>query len=319
MSLRPPKGQQLQAINPWCPTVQTSFSLDKDDAFITGQGIDYVHYKAIVSPIGLKDRGDYRRDQLDTITSNGMIYICSGVFSGLEVSNTRDKQIVEGGLNDPSTSQLVLPRFYNKGGPSDIGQMNLAPEDNGCRIYLAPGDRIYVQDPQANVNVSNYQKMTFELSDNIPMFPIVALELPIIDSKNIQYIQGLDYIITSKGNISWLPTGKNPGFDPDTGLGRVYSVRYLYRAFHYVVELPKEVRIAVVTVNGIRQSERMAYSAVIQREYIYHSQTKGDPKNITVSTTPERAVQSPLQNIKPNPNSISVDLRNIAEDDGVQE
>ncbi len=314
MSDRPPKGVQLQAINPWMPLVQTSFSLTADDAFVTGQGIDYAHFKATPSPIGLKDRGDYRRDGLDAITSNGMIYVCAGTFSAAEVSNTRDKRRTDGGTDDPSVSNLIMPRFYNKSGPSMPGQINIAPEDDGCRIYMAPGDRIYVNDPKANVLVSNYQKMTYEHGDNVPMFPIVNVELPIYDSKNIQYIQGLDYIITTQGNISWLSTGKNPGFDPETGLGGVYSIRYLYKAFFYVVQLPKEVRMAVITKNGVRTPERMAYNAVIQREYLYHSQNRPDPLNQSASKTPERAVQQPLQTVKPNPNSISVDMVNIAED-----
>lgn len=314
MSIRPPVGEQLQAINAWCPIVQTSFSLVQDDAFVTGQGIDYAHYKCVVSPIGLKDRGDYRRDGLDTITSNGMIYVYAGTFSAAEVSNTRDKRRTDGGTDDPSTSNLIMPRFYNKGGPSLVNQLNSAPVDDGCRIYMAPGDRIYVSDPQANVSVSNYQKMTFELDDNVPMYPIVCMELPIYDSRNIQYVQGLDYVITPKGNISWLPTGSNPGFDPQTGLGRVYSVRYLYKAYFYVVSLPKEVRMAVVTEGGVRQSERMAYNAQIQREYVYHSQNKGDPKNTTQSKTPDRAVQEPLGTVKPNPSSVIVDMTQFSED-----
>lgn len=314
MSIRPPKGVQLLAINPWCPIVETSFNLFADDAFVNGQGIDYAHYKCVVSPIGLKDRGDYRRDGLDTITSNGMIYTYAGTFSAAEVSNTRDKRRIDGGTDDPSVSNLIMPRFYNKSGPSVPNQINVAPEDDGCRIYMAPGDRIYVSDPQANVKVSNYQKMTFELQDNVPMFPIIAMELPIFDNANKQYVEGLDYVITSKGNISWLPTGSNPGFDPKTGLGNVYSVRYLYKAFFYVVSLPKEVRMAVVTEGGVRKAERMAYNAQIQREYLYHSQNRGDPKNISQSKTLDRAVQEPLGTVKIDPNSVIVDMTLFSED-----
>ncbi len=313
MSNRLPNGQQIQDINQWCPLTQHSFSLTADDAFVTSQGIDYTHYKAMPSPIGLKDRGDYRRDGLDVLTSNGMLYVCAGTFTGCETDNTTDKKRTDGGLVDPSVSRLILPRFYNKT-KSVAGSVNTAPVDDGERIYLAPGDRIYVSDPNANVKVSNYQKMTFELGDNVPMFPIICLENPIIDSQNIQYTQGLDFCITDQGNIRWLSGGKSPGIDPETGKGRVYSVRYLYKAFHYIVSLPKEVRMTNITEGGVRVPERMAYYAVIQREYIYHSQNKGDPKNTTPSTTPNRAVQEPLDTIKPGPGSISVDMVSITED-----
>src|ERR1035437_3690256 len=312
MSNRSPKGVQLQAINAWCPLVETSFNLISDDAFITGQGIDYCHWKAMPSPIGLKDRGDYRRDGLDAITSNGMIYVYAGVFTGCETDNTTDKKRTDGGIIDPSVSRLVLPRFYNNV-KSVLGSVNTAPVDDADRIYLAPGDRIYVSDPNANVLVSNYQKMTYETGHNVPMFPIVQFEVPIIDSRNISYVQGLDYDISSDGNICWLSTGKNPGIDPETGKGRVYSIRYLYKAFHYIISLPKEVRMSNVTEGRARVPERMAYYAVIQREYLFHSQNRPDPKNQSASKTPQRAIQEPLESIKPGPSAISVDMVNIAE------
>lgn len=313
MSDRVPSGAQIQDINQWCPLTQHNFNLIFDDAFVTGQGIDYAHYKCVPSPIGLKDRGDYRRDGLDTITSNGMIYVCSGTFTGCETDNTTDKKRTDGGIMDPSVSRLILPRFYNKT-KSVAGSVNTAPQDDGDRIYMAPGDRLYVSDPKANVSVSNYQKMTYEDGPNVPMFPIIQLEVPIIDSRNIQYIQNLDYCITTEGNIKWLPGGKRPGVDPETGNGRVYSVRYLYKAFHYVVSIPKEVRMTNITNGGVRSPERLAYYAVIQREYIYHSINRGDISNQSSSKTPDRAVQEPLQPIKPGQGAISVDMVNISED-----
>lgn len=313
MSVRPPVGQQLQDISQWCPLTQHSFSLTADDAFVTGQGIDYQHWKCMPSPIGLKDRGDYRRDGLDVLTSNGMLYVCAGTFTGCETDNVTDKKATQGAVVDPSVSRLILPRFYNQV-KSVAGSVNTAPVDDGKRIYLAPGDRIYVSDPQANVKVSNYQRMTYELGDNIPMFPICEFEVPIIDSQNIQYIQGVDYDITIKGNLAWLAGGKNPGIDPDTGKGRTYSVRYLYKAFHYVISLPKEVRMTNITEGGVRVPERMAYYAIIQREYLYHSQNRSDKQNQTASPTPQRAVQEPIDAIKPGPASISVDMVTISED-----
>lgn len=313
MSDRPPHGIQIQDISSWCPLTQHSFNILFDDDFVTSSGIDYCHYKAMPSPIGLKDRGDYRRDGLDVLTSNGMLYVCVGTFTGCETDNTTDKKRTDGGIVDPSVSRLILPRFYNKT-KSVPGSVNTAPVDDGNRIYMNNGDRIYVSDPNANVMVSNYQKMTYEVGPNVPMFPILQLELPIIDSRNISYIQGLDYSINCDGNIVWLDGGKNPGMDPETGQGRVYSIRYLYKAFHYVVSIPKEVRMTNITEGGVRVPERLAYYAVIQREYIYHSQSRGDPKNQSNSPTPGRAVQTPLDTIKPTPGAISVDMVSFTED-----
>lgn len=301
-----PTGNQADTINRNSPFVQMSFDLKKQDSFATSFAVEYTHYKAMPSPIGKNDIGDYRRnDGVDTITSNGMLYTCAGKFSASTTDNDRSKGKSDGGVTDPSQARLVMPRFYNKAGLSD-----------GGRIYLAPGDRVYVADPNTDVLVTNYHQMTYESEiDNVSMFPIVKLDGPVIDSRNIQYYCGVDFKITSNGSISWIDGGRNPGIDPDTGKGRIYSIRYLYRAYWYIQNLPKEVRVTNVTTGGVRSPERMAYHAVIVREYVYYNQNRAGPQNVNVTKTPQRVDSAPQENINPNKFSIPVDMNSITEDD----
>jgi hypothetical protein len=308
MSKRPPKGNQIDTINRYSPQEQQSFDLNRLDTFVNSLGVDFSHYKAMPSPIGQNDRGDYRRsDGVDTITSNGMIYRCAGKFTATMTDNSREQKRSSGGILDPSESRLVMPRFYN-----NVGQ------DDGKRIYLAPGDRLYLSDPTADVKVSNYHKMDYQSDiDNEPMFPIVCLEENIIDSRGIEYVQNSDFLITDAGNIRWLASGKNPGIDPNTGKGRIYSVRYLYKAFYYVVSLPKEVRVTNVTTGGVRAPERMPYHAIIVREYIFHNQNRGDKLNQNQTKTPQRVEAAPPTQVNPNKFVIPVDMSSIA-DDGEQ-
>ena len=92
MSKRNPFGIQVDDISRQTPFVQHSLDLAKQDAFVTSLAVDFTHYKAIPSPLGQKDKGDYRRnDGVDTITSNGMIYKCSGIFSGAMTDDKRSK------------------------------------------------------------------------------------------------------------------------------------------------------------------------------------------------------------------------------------
>jgi hypothetical protein len=299
---KPPVGTQTDTISRQNTPIQESFNLPALDVFVTSLGVEYLHYKSMPSPIGKKDRGDYRRsDGVDTITSNGLIYKCAGRFTATMTDNSHDPQRGESGILDYSEARLVMPRFYNKAGLSD-----------GDRIYLSPGDRIYVADQKTDVKVSNPQQMTYEAGvDNIPMFPIVCLELPITDSRNFEYRENIDYAITPEGNIQWLPTGNNPGIDPETGKGRVYSIRYLYHAYWYIWALPKEVRVTNVTTNGIRAPERMPYHAIAVREYIYHNQNRGDKVNNLKSKDPQRVNQDPEQDITPNKYFIPVDMSDI--------
>lgn len=321
MSNRQPNGTQIDAISRDMEFVQESFDLDRLDNFVTGLGVEFTHYKAMPSPIGKNDRGDYRRsDGVDTISSNGMLYKCAGKFTATMTDNTLDKKRGQaGGTLDDSESRLVMPRFYNIDGTSGISD-NANGVAEGPRIYLAPGDRIYVADPLVDVCVSNYHEMDYEPGiDNVPMFPIVTVEMPIVDSRNIEYCQGTDFQITSVGNIQWLAGGKNPGIDPNTGKGRVYSVRYLYKSYWYITKLPKEVRITNVTTNGQRAPERAAYHAIAVREFIFHNQNQGDKKNQLKPKDPRRVDKPPTQSINPNKFAIPVDMNNIGGTDNEEE
>lgn len=307
MSDRKPIGMQLPAITPLAPQTQISFDLQRlEIGLSTGLGSDFTHYRAIPSPIGMNDRGDLRRsDGVDTITSNGMIYRCAGKFTATMTDNEREQKLGASGPLDPSVARLVMPRFYNKEAVAD-----------GDRIYLAPGDRLYFSDPQADVRVANSQKMDYQPDvDNVPMFPIVNLLDKVIDSKNIEYTENVDFIITAEGNIRWLSSGKNPGIDPNTGKGRIYAIAYLYKAFYYVWQLPKEVRITNVTEGNERVPERMPMHALVVREYIFHNQNRGGDTNQNRTQTPQRVVQAPIEPINPNSPIIPVDMSNFSKDD----
>lgn len=305
MSARPPIGFQISTIPLAAPLEQQSFDLNRLDVFVTSLGIDVMHYRAVPSPIGKNDRGSWRRnDGVDTISSNGMIYRYAGTFTATLTTNEREEKRGPSAPVDPAQARLVMPRFYNANGAVN----------NGERIYLAPGDRVYIADPNADVNVANSQMMDYEEGiDNVPMFPIVKLQDAIVDSRNIQYNQNVDYTITADGNIRWLPGGTNPGIDPDTKKGRVYSIAYLYRGYYYVVSLPHEIRITNVTVGNVRTPMRAAQHAVIMREYIFHNQNRGDKTNQNVPPVPKRVDAAPQQSIAPGQNTVAVDMLGIAD------
>lgn len=289
--------------------IQESFDLNRLENFVTGLGVQFLHYKGMPSPIGQKDRGDYRRsDGVDTITSNGMIYRCAGKFTATMTDNSRERKQGEAGVLDPSESKLVLPRFYDLEKPGDT---------QGKRIYLSPGDRIYVADPEVDVLVSNMQKVDYSVTgDDLPMFPIVQLEMPLTDSRNIEYIEGVDFCITQNGNIRWLEGGKNPGIDPDTGEGRVYSIRYLYKAYWYITVLLKEVRVTQVTGNdGVRRAERMPLHAMAVREFMFHNQNRGEALNQLKPKDPKRTTPTPVESTNPSKYVIPVEMGDFGDDD----
>lgn len=306
MADKKPQGNQITAYPEGDLDHQISINLDALEDFVNSHGVDYIHYKALPSPIGLKDRGDYRKiDAADVVASNGFIYKCAGEFTAAVVSNSKSKNPMDGGLFDESVARLIMPRYYNsKEGDSESKET----------IHLAPGDRLYIKDLETLV--PNYQRLQYNPdNEDVPQFPIVKTEF-LVDSRNIEYIQGKDFRVSNQGNIKWLSGGNNPGIDPDTGKGRVYGVRYLYNAHWYVLSIPKELRVGRVTEGGVRKPARMPYHAVIQREYVYHQQPNTKKNQPLVKKKedykPTRTKEEPFETKKEVP-ALNVNVSSLEE------
>ena len=274
------------------------FNLKPQEQFVTDKGIVLTHWAAMPSPIGLKDRGEYRRsDAIDTISSNGFIYRKVGEFIGVIVGNQHSSQAIEGGIYDNSTARLILPKYYSQ----------VCDGSEGKEIQLLPGDRLYAKDIE--LKVQNYQRAEYNSSGIDRMqFPVKCVSM-LLDSQNVDYQAGRHFSLNTDGNIEWIAGQKNPGIDPETGKGRVYSIRYTYNAFWYVHQILNEIR--VTNTEGSDKPERMPYHAVIQREYCYYNQTKGDPKESTNQKTTDRTVEKPKESISPNQYQVKVDIKNF--------
>lgn len=336
MSDKKPQGWQIPAINPSAPYIQESFDLARMDAFVKSLGAEFYHWKATPSPIGLNDRGDYRRNAPDVMTSNGYLYSFGGKFTATMTGNQKEQKRPSntGALIDSSTAHLVLPRFYDGKEdqsvdataekccdkmPLQVGAIGEKCCDNfglkqGVRIRLTPGDRLY-HDPTIDDLVVNKELLNYSFdSANIPMFPIVKMDAPIVDSRGIYYKENVDFTICN-GNILWTPGAPNPGIDPDTGTGRSYSIRYLYRAFYYVTNILREVRITEVTEGSVRRPERMPMYVEIQREYIYHNINQGNELNKPPTKAMEnRQVPQPIDNIGLKDGIVRVETTDIDND-----
>jgi hypothetical protein len=276
------------------------FNTIAQEQFAKDKGIVFEHFAAIPSPIGLKDRGDYRRsDTLDTVSENGFIYKKVGEFTATIVSNGKSNQQMEGGIFDNSTARLVLPKFYNDNCPS-----------NTKEISLLPGDRVYTK--RIELKVDNYQRAEFGVNhSDFLQFPAKCVSY-LMDSRGIEYTYGREFKIDSNGNIEWIQGQNNPGIELSTGKGRVYSIRYTYLAFWYVSQLINEIR---VTNDGNGNPVRLPYQVTIQREYVYHNRTRGNTKNITsgAQQPTNRTNEKPSESLDPNKYDVQVDISKFEE------
>lgn len=292
-------GPKIKAINGVLPEVK--FNMDAQEQFARSRGVVFEHWAAIPSPIGKKDRGDYRRpDVLDTVSENGFIYKKVGEFIGTILGNSKSNQYgpADGGIYDNSTGRIVIPKYYE-----------CTENKKKKEISLLPGDRIYAKDIE--LNIENYQQAQYSAKNvDYLQFPAKCVST-LIDSNNVEYKEGVHFKITKDGNIKWYAGKKNPGIDPETGKGRIYSVRYEYNAFWYIQQLVNEIRIT--NEDGADTPTRMPYHAVIQREYVYHNKNRGDEAEIPQREETPRTNPEPEEKLPTDEPQVRVDIRNFTE------
>jgi hypothetical protein len=256
---RQPQGTQL---NLNLQDYQISFDPLAFDEFVRSQGLWITHLAATPDPRGMASRGDNRDiNNLRPEDSDGFIYDEVGRFQALFTSNSTNVQNEPIGELAFSTAYMTMPRFYPK---------------TGEQITIHPWDRFYIEDVETEVVNMQFLEARREGVDRL-QYPAIKVE-KLIDTDGVVYKQDVDFSITKSGDIKWLGQ-KRPMWNPKTGRGLVYSVRYRYTPFFIVNKLLHEIRVAQITNprSFERSVERMPYQVQVVREHVFRDNNV-DPK-----------------------------------------
>jgi hypothetical protein len=255
------------------PNDQISFDIEAFDEAIRSQGLSFIHERAMRCPVGIIDPYDQRRPDShlhDTHNcSNGFLYTEAGQFTCIFIGNNKNSTQQETGLLDAGSAQATIPRFY---------------DGTSKPVHIAPFDRISLTNK--NITVINWQLVQFTgtMYDKLSFPPVEVHDL--VDNTGKKYSLG-DFEIR-QNKIHWI--GDNPGIDPDTGKGRVYTIRYTYVPVWYIKVLLHELRITQAdNVNtGIRSVEKMPQAVQLQREFVFLKEEPTEtPSNLRESMLPE--------------------------------
>lgn len=235
------------------------------DDLVHNYGVRFDHYRAIRCPVGLTDENDDRRVHDDhTGCSNGFIYKCIGRVTAVFTSNATDPKKLEQGFYDGSTVAVTFPRFYDKAYNPD-GTFSAPCAD---RVLVRPFDRFYLAEaPDITTAIWD---VTHRRNDGTPdraEFPIVKVD-HLVDSNAAWWVQGVHFDIGQYGQIIWR-AGQGPA------AGTVYTVWYQYIPYWYCDRLVHEIRVVPAPdyMDGGKVSmERLAYGAILQREYVFRNQ-----------------------------------------------
>ncbi len=202
------------------------------DSMVKEHGVLLEHFVAIPCPQSDKNINNIRSSHVHHDCEDGMYYTYAGTFLGIMTNNPKNSFFKSEGMIDSATCWIIVPRFY---------------EQNGKKIYFSPYDKIYVADTEyKEVLVPTFETIESSTTgvDRL-RFPICELTHIIDKNGQPSYQENVDFKITKEGNLQWL-TQNRPQFNPTLQEGGVYSVRYLYRPFWYIMTVEHEIRLSRV-------------------------------------------------------------------------
>ena len=223
---------------------------------IKAHGLRFIHLRAMRNPVGLIDKFDSRRPNPDTpLATNGMVHTRAGVVTGLALGNTKEVKASDAGMVDAAVCQFTPLNTY---------------EDTGKRVFLAPYDRLILEEESVLVTRHELVESSPTGIDK-PKFPVIEI-LDCIDSNGIRYHQCDDFNVSQDGLIIW--KDRRPGQNVDSGKGVVFGIRYVYRPYWIVVRLIHEIRMVQQEdfLSGRRFMAQAPQSALLNREYYFESE-----------------------------------------------
>jgi hypothetical protein len=237
------------------PEEELGFDPAAFDTQIRGNGVLMEHYRAIRCPIGITNISDPRTHTNHSECSNGFIYKHAGDVTVSFAGNSTSTRLQAMGIMDGSTVQVTVPRTY------DNSEKEFAVQIYD-RLFLKEIATTSVNTQLIESNITGTDRLQYKASEVEHL----------IDSHGTEYSVG-DFEVKD-GNIVW--SAKRPPFDPKTGRGTTYSIRYRYTPFWYVDRLMHEVRIARVMKMPEQEVrlERMPHGLLLKREYLFENEER---------------------------------------------
>lgn len=246
------------------------FNIQELDELVHNHGVRLVHYKGLACPIGMNDPDDVRIPHSDhSQCSNGFIYQKAGILRAAFIGNNNQNFQVDFGTIWSAQANVILDRFYEEAdGNSNPGDSVPVIAAHFDRLYLFEESILVPAWERFQASQSNIQRLRY---------PVKTVEF-FLDSKGTQYLQGIDFDVDSRGWLVWRQGRPRPFYDMNAQLGQVCSIRYLYRPYWYIHDLPHDLRVVEEENDyGDQQTVRMFQSAVLHREYFHEGSAKNDP------------------------------------------
>lgn len=265
---RKPSGTQIPM---QASKYQVSFTPGAHDHLVQSHGIRLVHLRAIPDPRGMTSKGDNHAvgNPTHRTSRDQHIYKEVGIVRAFFSNNSDNVNQQAIGDLIGATAFLTLPEFYEK-------ESEEAPD---CPVLVHPYDRFYLKDIETRVVTTQFMEANSTGLDRLS-YPATFVE-HLIDADGKEYRENEHFQIDPEGNIKWISQNR-PGWNPQIGRGKVYSIRYRYTPYFIVDRIIHEIRVGLITdlATSQRSVRRMPYEVQVVREYVFKDRNR-DPNQPT--------------------------------------
>lgn len=242
------------------PPLSVQLDVNAIDEFLNSHGVKLVHYRAIKCPIGITEKNDDMNQTHEDHQgcSNGYIYTKGGEITCFFLGNSNQPEFTDMGKLASGMVQTTFPRYY---------------DDTQDEVDICVFDRFYLC--QDTLTVSYWQTVQYNPSGIDRLHFPAKKVIDLIDSLGNTYKQDVDFRVRD-GKIFW--TGRSPGVDPETQLGRIYSIRYRYIPYWYLSRFSHEIRVSrSMDMDGNVIIVPLPQSGILTREFVFENQ-RADPR-----------------------------------------
>lgn len=230
------------------------------DQLLQNRGIRFIHRKATLCPnMSLLDDSNHLPN-CPFCDNSGILYYDEREIWGIFQSNSVEKTFETHGIWEIGNAVVTLPTEYSTGEQADFNTYDeLIIPDFQVRLWEL---KEYTQTP------TNTQSLRY------PVKKVDYLAVVNQDDNTLQtFTQDTDFIVTTDGDIEWLP-GHTPKYDSSRNRGQVYTVVYWANPIYKVLQPLRELRVSQEMVNGQKISRRLPQQILVKRDFLVSNPEK---------------------------------------------
>lgn len=232
--------------------IPSEVALDPElfNQFTAHHGIRVTIEKTVVCP---NYRGNIKQNYHDpncTMCDNGFITYDSFDCFALFQQNALQKTYIERGEFSMGQAIITVPSV----------------DESGRDIVVGLYDRITLLDQFERFYEA---KNKGPAETDLLRYKAVSIEYVTTASRGIAnpFINGTDYELDVNNNIHWIASKDRPSFNPDTGLGEIFVVSYIFRPIYRVLQMLHEGRYSSRASSLGKVTTRFPQTLMVRKDY----------------------------------------------------